>query len=1209
MLLNKEHFGRVGSALEHICRFARVHKFSLGLSLVALSAVAIVLPLVGQGPVRERAEREQDSAMQIRRRAQWFFHQRAYPLNHIPAGARIRAVQHLEQMRAANGTYMQRVLANSKLRNSSSIVSVGARQIAINSSTWTPIGPAPTSSFFFNLTSGRVNALAVDPCDASGNTIYAGAAQGGLWKTTDGGNTWAPLTDSQLSISSGSVAVDPGDCTGGHTGAIYYGTGEENFAFDSFYGAGVLISHDGGATWTKDNTFVSITSGTPSVITPTNPVFAGPFIGSLAVDAATSGSNQVLLAGIQGISSPIDSGIYRSTDGGADWTRVLPTSNMLAPNDFGTGVLFDPNDATGQTAYAALGVPFCTGANNACGMAGDEELDNGVYKSTDGGNTWTLLSGLNNAAQSVGGPASYGRITIAIGPPVGSSPVGELIVTIADITGQSSDLLGTFLSTDGGNTFTQLPTPSFCDHQCFYDMSAAISPSNPNLILLGGGPAASGIDSTTGNPITSQCGQFPAESGISTVIRSADGGNTWLDASCDNSTGTFLHVDTHAFAFSPNGSLYTGNDGGVWSSSDVISGGAGSQHWSDLNTSLNLTQFYPGISIHPSNPEIGFSGAQDNGTQIFNGSLNWSDTEVCGDGGWTAIDPSTPSTVYAGCAATGSGEVNKNQLDGTPGTNVSNWTTLDTPGMDTDNQNFIPPLVLDPSTPQNLYFGTFQVWQSVNGGISWNVVAPSASTGPSAQCANNSCVLTTLAVAPNNSNTLYVGTDAGLMWVSTNVTNATPSFAEIDQSTTPGRTVTQIVVSPTVSTTAFAAFSGFSGFTNPNTNATDTLGHLFETTNSGSTWTDISCHNAGNCGSPLTTDLPNTPVNDVVVDPDDVTNNTLYVATDVGVFITTNGGASWSELATGLPHVECTSLKLDEAARALRVGTHGRGDWDLQLPFAAGITSALTGILPTSAAAGSPSFTLTLTGIGFPANPAVNFGSTPLTVASATATQITANIPASALASSGEVAVSVNGAQNSLNFGIEGPVPTLSNNPPPSPSTIRAGSNVTLTVTGTNFVSNSEVIWTPQSGTNANISTALAENSGSLSCNTAAPPVCTFTVTVPASLIGTTLAHVSPMGSPKSGPQRPASPWFLAALCIAILGIAALFAFPRKRRALISATLGMVILLSPIGGCSNANNTPPINLGAGPVQVTVNVNNPAPGGGLSNGQAVTVNPQ
>lgn len=1154
---------------------------SLAVPVVAFVALFLV-PLIGQGPSREKPGREKDSAQQIKKREQWFFHQRAYPLKHIPADAQARAIEHLERMRANHGTFMERFLAQARQRSSPSESNLNPQQVSINTSSWTPIGPQPTSSAIFGETSGRVNALAVDPCDSTGNTIYAGGAQGGVWKTTNGGTNWSPLTDGQLSISSGAISLDPvpGDCVNGHTGAIYYGTGEENFAFDSFYGAGVLISHDGGSTWTKDNTFVTVTSGSPSTITPTNEGEAGPFIGNLAVDPATSQGTQVVLAGMEGVSSPANSGIWRSADGGADWTRVIPTSNAAnfpGPNDYGTGVAFDPVDATGNTVYAALGIPFCSSAQ--CDESGDEELDNGVYKSSDSGSTWTRLTALDTAAAAAGlSQSEYGRITIATGPAAGSGKPGELIVSIADITTGSSNLLAAFKSTDGGTTFAELPAPAFCNAQCFYDMAAIVSPTNPNLIFLGGGPAA------IGGADPENCGNFPAGDGISAAIRSTDGGNSWTDISCDNSSGTFIHVDTHAFAFSPNGNFYIGNDGGIWASSDVTGTSPGSQTWTNLNTTLNLTQFYPGNSIHPSNAEAGFSGAQDNGTQSFTGSLNWSDTEACGDGGWTAIDPSTPSTIYAACEDVGQlGIINKNQFDGVPGANGENWVVLDTPAIDADNASFVPPLVLDPTAPQNVYFGTFRVWQSTNGGISWNAASgdlTGVTTNP--QCGGGACVVTSLSVAPSSSSTVYVGTDVGAIWVSTNVTSASPTFTEIDQANTPGRGVTEVVASPANPAVAFAAFSGFSGFA-------DASGHLFETTNGGTSWTDISCHTA-NCGTPGPDDLPNTPVNDVVVDPNDLTNNTLYAATDVGVFVTVNGGTSWAELASGLPHVECTSLKLNNTARVLMVGTHGRGDWDLQLPFAAGVTSALTGVSPTSAAAGSSALTLTLAGVGFPAAPTVNFGSAQLTPVAASATQITVLVPASALASSGEVPVSVTGAANSLNFGVEGPVPTLSG---VSPGSITAGTNATLTVTGANFTANSLLIWTPASGANASVSTALPQLAGGTSTS--------FSVTVPSSLLGSTLGNLAPVDAPRS---RPGISTFRFELLVfaGVLGLLVCLATPGRRRVAIGAMAGAVLLSGWIAGCGSngaSGSSPPIRIGGTSVTVVVNVSNPGPGGGLS----------
>lgn len=1182
-----------------ILRISRAVSNHRGVSLLALLLLLVagaIAPLVGQQKAQRRSrENERDSAALIRKRADWFFKQRATSRGFIPAGARMKAFQQMEQMRRTQGTLMDGFIAQERTAPQS----FGTIP-PLSQSTWVSIGPQPTNEpNFFNLTSGRVNAIAVDPCDTTGNTVYIAGAQGGVWKTTDGGTNWSPLTDSQPSLAGGSLAVDPviSDCVGSHTGAIYFGTGEENFSFDSFYGAGVLTSHDGGTTWNKDNTFVSVSGGNT---VPQSQDFAGPFIGSLAVDPKTSGSNQVLLAGIQGVSTALHSGVYRSADGGGSWTMVLPTGGSF---DYGTGVAFDPGDSTGNTAYAALGVPFTTGN----GL----EANNGLWKSIDGGGTWTRLTSLDNAASSAGlSTANFGRMTLAVAP--GNPPsTGNttIVVAIADIATSSSNLLGTFISTNGGTSFALVNSGPFCNAQCFYDIAVGIDPANPSAIFLGGGPNAGGSSS----PVP----------GLSSVIFSNNGGATFFDVSEANAPAFLpvIHVDTHAFAFahpttgtnSGKTIVYVGNDGGVWSSSNVESS-PGSQTWNDLNTNLSLTQFYPGNSIHPSNPQIAFAGAQDNGTQKFDRTFNTSNPqetqnlEVCGDGGWTAIDPTTPSTVYAACEDINQfGTINKNQLDGIPGANSVNWIGLDTPAMDADIANFVPPFVIDPTNPQNTYFATCRVWQSINGGISWTDISGgldgSVTKGSLTTSCPGSLDITTMSVAPTDSNTVYVGAESpqstggiiSSLWATSTASTCattTACFSEFDKpGTTPsGRVVTQIAASPGNPRVSYVTYSGFSSC--GSANGCDGLGHVFK----------IDCTTACTYTN-ITSNLPDVPVNDIVLDPNDNTNNTIYIATDVGVFGTTNAQASpsssvnWSVLQNGLPHVECTSLKLNNTARVLLVGTHGRGDWELQLPGLA--TVALTGMSPISATAGGSAFTLTLNGQGFGVNPNVNFGATTLPSVGS-GTQLTVAVPAGAIGSSAVEAVTVTGASGSLNFSVEGPLPSLSS---VSPMSSTGSTNpVTVTVSGSNFTANTGLTWTPTSGSQNGNTTLLAQNAGSLMGSGGSM---SFTVTVPATLLQSTLAHMVPVApSRRRGPDPKY--WLLAAFFAAVAGIL-LFAFvQRKRRLIFGATLATVVVLLSIAGCGGGSNNPPP---PGAVLVVVNAYTPGPGGGLSAATAsFTANP-
>jgi hypothetical protein len=271
---------------------------------------------------------------------------------------------------------------------------------------------------------------------------------------------------------------------------------------------------------------------------------------------------------------------------------------------------------------------------------------------------------------------------------------------------------------------------------------------------------------------------------------------------------------------------------------------------------------------------------------------------TCGDGGYTAIDNNAPSTMYATCQ-----EVNI--LKSTSSGAFGSWNYAQN-GIDTgDRVDFIPPLVMDPSQSSTLYFGTYRLYATTNGAESWSAISPDLTNGPSYWG-----VITAVAVAPTDSNTVYVGTGDSNVQVTTNALAGAGATWTNRSSGLPARVLTSLAVDPTISTTAYVTFSGFTGFG-------DSLGHVFKTVNGGSTWTDISAN------------LPNTPVNSIVVYPQ--APKTLFAGTDVGVFYSTNGGASWNTLVQGLPRVAVLGLTLHTASQTLRASTHGRGVWDLNI--------------------------------------------------------------------------------------------------------------------------------------------------------------------------------------------------------------------------------------------------------------------------------------
>lgn len=959
----------------------------------------------------------------VHARAEWFFRQRASANGHIPNALLLRAIKQNQLAITEHNTYFDGLAAK-------------APQIAPQLNVWTALGPQPTANnIFYGNVSGRVTAVAADPCDQTGNTVYAGAAGGGVWVSFNAvsGNpvSWTPLTDAQTSLAVGAIALVSTPCGnfGGHaqSSEIVVGTGESNFAQDNLYGAGVLRSVNGGQTWTQDQTFTPASSQGPGA--------SGPYIAAIAVQPNVA--NPVLLAGVQGTDyaahGSLHSGVWRSTDGGTTWARTQPgaASANAAPFNPATDVLFDPSDATGKTAYAALGDP--RGDSDPIASCSAQPC-NGLYVSPDAGVTWHRVTPLDSATT----PASYGRISLAVS--VGTSPVTSVVwVSVADSTTGSNDLLsvqyGTGIAPNGsGGNFTAIypnnsQLPDFCAPLCFYSMKLAAMPQSAGGAIFAGGSAQPQL--------------APNAFGTSSVYRSLDGGNTWADMSSDgsaNGTSTHTHVHALSFANAANGSalaLYIGNDGGVWVSTDVFKSStpSGGQHWADLNTntgnantSLNITQFYPGMSVHPSSDQILFGGTQGNDAQQYIGSLPWSDTLACPwDGGYTAIDPETPTTIYAVCNyLSGPGTITKNTQNGIPGNDGVNWGAIDfNNGIDfSDNADFIPPFVLDSNASSNLYFGTYRLFQSTNAGMTWSAISSDLTTDGSSE------YLTAIVVAPSDSNVIYAGTSDGLLWQSAKALSGATDIHKVNQNGQPARHVSVISVDSTNPQSVFAAYSGFSC---PGVSGCDGLGHIFYSKNSGSSWVEVD----GN--------LPDVPVNDLVIDPTDSADNTLYIATDAGVYASTNAtagtGTTWSVLQAGLPNSQVLSLKLRNVSRTLVAGTHGRGAWNIQLP---GLPAfVLTAINPVSANAGSGDTQIAATGYGFTQQSVVYVAGTAVNTTYVSATALSADVPAAATLCGGTLSVNVTdptaGTTNDLPLGVVGSCDFSVSVPAPASATTSAG--------------------------------------------------------------------------------------------------------------------------------------------------------------------------
>ncbi len=997
------------------------------------------------------AQSDKDSSEQIRKRDEWFYKQRSSVNGHIPAGARLKAFQHMQRMMIAEGKLA--------LRPDGSYAEVAPQSwlspLGAVTSTWGSIGPTPASGGFFSPVTGRVMTIAVDPSDTTGNTLLLGAAMGGIWRSTDAGTHWTAVGDQNASLAMGSIAFAPSNSS-----MVYAGTGEQALAFDTYYGAGLLKSSDHGQTWTQTCTVASATC--PFIGPYTDGSEFGPGFGFLnfggahiSYVAVNPSNANMILVGAQFIEEGPKEGVYCSDNAGSTWTNVLA-------DQMSTFVGF----ASSSVAYAALGNPF--------GSSPNAPIGNGIFKATGIGTTCSTINFSRLTATTLPSQSTMGRIDLGIAP---SDTTGKTVyASIADARTASSLNLGVFVTTDGGTTWTRTAAPDVCQFQCWYDNVIKVDPNN-NAFFAGGA-----VRDSSGN--------------FSWVVRTQNGGTTWSSVIPNLPRGSagLPHVDNHAIAFvkatsGPNAGkvrMYLGNDGGIWRTDDAETTPV---TWINLNNpSLTLTQFYPSISINASSPSIAFGGTQDNGSLNYQGGTSWVDNQLCGDGASSAVDSLIPSTVYIGC---GTGfPVNASYQNGAIGTFFPAVSGINP----SDFSSFIPPLVTDPNAANVLYFGTTKIYQSADAGNTWTPISSDLVFGPNGNWIN------TIAVEPGNSSVVYVGANNGLIFAATNVTpgqSCCAGFIQLNNVGLPPREVTALAIDPSDPSgkTAYAAFSAFSFVgTDPfGISINDPVGHVFKTIDNGNTWKDVSCSTT-NCSAPAATDLPNVPVNDVVIDPD--LPGIIYAATDLGVFIGNCSAmpCTWRTVGTGLPRAAALSLRLHEASRTLRAATHGRGAWDIFLNNFSFSGPRIFSLSPTSANSGGASLTLTVNGTGLTGG-AIQFNGTSLTTTAVQAdTQLTAQVSTALLvAGTPKVTVKVGSAtSNSLTFAVLAAVPTLTAITPPStPVQTNPTTAVPIQLTGTNFASSAKVFF---NGAQNGITISAPTSSCAL-------PTC-LTAILPAALLG-----------------------------------------------------------------------------------------------------------
>ena len=619
-----------------------------------------------------------------------------------------------------------------------------------------------------------------------------------------------------------------------------------------------------------------------------NPIFDQEITLSIGDLDISKTNNNIILVGSGepnsgGGSTTYDgNGVYLSSDAGATWT------NMGLNNVGSIGkVIIDPLNPLNMYV-GAMGLLYAQTDNR------------GVYKSTDGGNTWAKTLFVAN---------DTGVIDMAI------NPLNPNIIYAATwqktrnpvnrvYGGPKSDI---YKSIDAGLTWTKLTNqlPANTDKG---RISIDISNSNPDILIatytntagtslvfkktINAGTNWSNL-STVGitaspynwwfggvfinptNPNNVFMAEFESDYSI-------NGGSTWLQSA---GISDAIHVDQHAVAFNSNGDVLIGNDGGVYKSSDGI-------NFEKLNK-LPISQVYR-MAVNRTNSNQVYAGFQDNGTwRTLTGGYNDWIQIFGGDGMQPAINAQNNDILFVEYQY---GIILRSIDDG------ANFASTDNGISTTEPRNWDTPYVFDPVNPNVMYFGTSNLYKSIDNGINWTSISSNLSKNVYTGTQKYGTI-TTIDVSPLNSNLIYIGTDDGNVWktIDGGLTYDLLSFS------LPNKWVTKIKASPNNVNDVYVTYSGY------RYNLNDS--NIYVSNNQGANWQDLSAT------------LPNVPISDIEINQ----NNVLYIATDIGVFGSFNLGANWGLLGANMPSVVVTDLVLHANTNYLYAATFGRGVYKIDL--------------------------------------------------------------------------------------------------------------------------------------------------------------------------------------------------------------------------------------------------------------------------------------
>ncbi len=870
-----------------------------------------------------------EAARNVHRREQWFAQGRVSSSGSA-AAARYHALRQKMALRAIKRVQMP---------------SPDSPENAL-SGEWMQLGPAPVTSDAsgvglqdYNYVAGRATAVTIDPADSTGNTVYAGGAFGGVWKSTNAGPlssepgsvAWVPLTDSQVTLAIGSIAIQPQLSNPDPTkSVILVGTGETNGSADSYYGIGILRSADAGNTW--------VLAKQDSSSPPKS--FAGLGFGKIAFSA--NNPNVVVAAasataeGIaEGEENPVEvnRGIYSSTDGGVSWKYATVREN---------GAAIDPASVS-DVVYNAVAAEFFAAISL-----------HGIYSSSDGIN-WSRLTNQPGALNSSSCPAHIAspnicpifRGELAVVPNrTGISGKGEMYVWFVDSNENDG---GIWTSSDAGVSWAQINDSgiTLCGdlfggcgtEQGTYNLALAAVPDGMATDLYAG---AVNLYKCTISVISPNCSGTASETFIN------------LTHAYGCSSIAKVHPAQHSIAFTlinnnAEDVMYFANDGGIYRALDgytgLLAGTCGDTNSFDsLNETLgSMTQVvsFSESSMQSPSPDILLAGAQGNGspgTVSAHSSTTWQNVNA-GDGGYTAISPDNDSIWFVSNPPDSVSGVNIFRCDSGINCHTQDFQNNEVVSGVTvggDAGSFNTPFILDPQNSDEMIVGTCRVWRGPSVGGSFSDLSPNFETGGTGICSGTETnAVRTIAAggakdANGLSNVIYTGTNGtgplstdlptgGHIWISSNVAGGSPTWIDQTGSINPQHFPVSAVAIDNSDISGLTAYVGIMGFG---------VSHVWKTITGGVSWVDFT----GN--------LPDAPVNALLVDNSGGnTATTIYVGTDVGVFATGDGVASWAEVGPSLgtsnpgflPNVAVTALHIFDPARTrrLRASTYGRGVWEL----------------------------------------------------------------------------------------------------------------------------------------------------------------------------------------------------------------------------------------------------------------------------------------